>query len=365
MPSALPPTSEREQTDESLRTEREKADLALGEKLAALDETADAVISRARARADQVLQRSRAKIDTTLANHGGPQAESVVKRERHQEDQALVRERQTADDTLREQRAEQLAVLATERQETDKDLLSERARADDALASRDEFLAIVTHDLRNILSGMVGFAALIAEKAGGEQGQSEIAKYAQRIQRSGGRMDRLIGDLVDVASIHAGVLTVNQEPGDPAGVVKEAVETFQPQATSREISLTAEIEADSPSVMFDPPRILQVLTNLLSNALKFTPAGGTVKVRVQTVAEGLRFAVTDTGLGIPADQLERVFERYIQVTPDDRRGLGLGLYISKCIVQGHGGRIWAESQEGQGSSFYVTLPTGAAALPAT
>jgi signal transduction histidine kinase len=107
---------------------------------------------------------------------------------------------------------------------------------------------------------------------------------------------------------------------------------------------------------FDPARMLQVLTNLLSNAIKFTPPGGRVVVRLERIADDLRFAVSDTGVGIPKDNLETVFERFRQVKANDRRGVGLGLYISKCIVQGHGGKIWAESKLGGGSTFCFTLP---------
>ena len=168
-------------------------------------------------------------------------------------------------------------------------------------------------------------------------------------------MSRLIDDLVDIASIEAGVLAVARETADPALVVTEAVDTFQAQAVSSGVSLAAE----SPHALlasFDPARILQVLTNLISNALKFTPRGGQVTVRVERVDEEIRFSVSDTGEGISADHLDAVFERYHQLRKNDRRGMGLGLYISKCIIQGHGGRIWAESSVGRGSTFSFTLP---------
>ncbi|HEX6275439.1 MAG TPA: ATP-binding protein, partial [Polyangiaceae bacterium] len=111
-----------------------------------------------------------------------------------------------------------------------------------------------------------------------------------------------------------------------------------------------------PAVSFDPARVLQVLVNLLSNAIKFTPPNGRVVVGVECIGEELRFKVSDTGEGIPLAKLEAIFERFVQVTEKDRRGVGLGLYISKCIVQGHGGRIWAESTLGTGSTFCFTLP---------
>jgi signal transduction histidine kinase len=358
-PEDKQPSPEREQTDESLRAEREKADDALGQRVADIEETADAVISKARARADQVLAAARAKTDrqTSASN---AQSSERIDRKRALEDEKVREERADADEAVRVQRAEHIALLSTERDETDKDLLSERARSDDAVATRDEFLAIVSHDLRNMLGTMVGFAALITKAVSQENHAEQVLMHAQRIQRSGARMNRLIGDLVDVASIDAGVLAVTRELGDPAQVVTEAVDTFQAHAAASGVSIVAEIETPPSLAAFDAARILQVLTNILSNAIKFTPRNGKVVVRVEDVGNELRFAVSDTGEGIPSGKLEAIFERFLQVK-DDRRGVGLGLYISKCIVRGHGGRIWAESTLGEGSTIYFTLPVQAVA----
>lgn len=350
-------SSERQQTDESLRVEREKADQALGDELAATDETADAVIGRARARADAVLAAARAKTDRRSSHAPGapfPQ----IQRERALEDRVLEQERAGADEILRVERAEHVALLALERDETDKDLLSERSRSDDALATRDEFLGIVSHDLRNLLNVIGLNAHLISEKVLQDNHTEQVCKYAQRIERAGARMDRLIGDLLDVSGIEAGALSVTPQDVDPSEVVAEAVNTFQAQAAAAGISLVAEIVPSSLRVAFDPARILQVLVNLVSNALKFTPANGKVVVHVERIGDQICFAVRDTGAGIPADKLEAVFGRFVQVTKNDRRGVGLGLYISRCIVQGHGGRIWAESKLGAGSAFHFTLPVG-------
>jgi signal transduction histidine kinase len=348
-------TPEREQTDESLRVEREKADADLGEKQAAIDEAADAIIEKARARADQVLAAARARSDRQVRPLNAPSA-TAIGQERVREDEALRRERAGADETLRAERGGQVPLPSAEREETDKDLSRERARSDVALTARDAFLGIVSHDLRNMLGGMVGFAALIAKGVSPENHDEQVVAYAHRIQRMGARMNRLLGDLVDVASIEAGVLAVSREVGDAALVVNEAVDTFQTQASAKGILLTAEIVPPLPIVSFDPPRILQVLVNLLSNAIKFTPPNGKVVVGVERIADELRFAVKDTGEGIPHEKLEVVFERFLQLAENDRRGVGLGLYISKCIVQGHAGRIWAESRPGEGSTFCFTLP---------
>jgi signal transduction histidine kinase len=363
MTQTPPPNPEREQTDESLRAERDKADLALGEELTAVDDTADAVINKARARADAVLAEARADTDRQTGRVHA-RASGIVAAERSIEDQAVREERADADESLRIERAEQVALLSAERTETDKDLSSERARSDAALATRDAFLGIVSHDLRNILSGMMGFTGMISRDVAREDHVDRILKHTQQIQRSGARMNRLIGDLVDVASIEAGVLAVAREAGDPTHVVAEAVAAFQPQAAAKNVALTADLSPLQSLVTFDPARLLQVLTNLLSNAIKFTPANGKVAVRADRVGDEVVISVSDTGVGIPSDQLEAVFARYAQVTKNDRRGVGLGLYISRSIVHGHGGRIWAESKLGEGSTFRVALPIESATAPA-
>jgi signal transduction histidine kinase len=352
-------TAEREQTDDSLRIEREKADADLGDDQSAIDEAADAIIEQARARADQVLAAARAKSDRQVRPPDA-QYTTAIEKARAREDQALQGERAVADEALRAERAEHVPLPSAERDETDKDLSRERARSDVALTARDAFLGIVSHDLRNMLGAMVGYAALITKSVSQDQQDEQVVAYAKRIQRTGARMNRLLGDLVDVASIEAGVLAVRREVEDAALVVNEAVDTFQTQASAKGVSLTAVIVRPLPSASFDAPRILQVLVNVLSNAIKFTPPNGKVVVNVEGIADELRFAVKDTGQGIPREKLEAVFERFLQLDENDRRGVGLGLYISRCIVQGHGGRIWAESRPGEGSTFCFTLPIQAA-----
>ena len=356
-PQDKPPRSEREQTDRSLRIERGKADQTLEDRSSDIDDTADAVINRARSRADDVLAAARAETDRLAAvSSPGTAIPAILERERVREDELRHEERANADEVLREERAEYVALLAREREETDKDLTHERELSDDALATRDEFLGIVNHDLRNMLTAILGSAALIEKGAMQSDPAETVIAHARRIQRSGARMNRLIGDLVDVASIEAGALAVTREVGDPTTVVTEAVDTFQIQAAAAGVSLAAEIVPPQTLAAFDSARILQVLTNLLSNAIKFTPAPGTIVVRVERLGDEIRFAVRDTGVGIATNKLEVVFVRFLQVTEHDRRGVGLGLYISKAIVQGHGGRIWADSKIGEGSTFCFTLP---------
>lgn len=365
VPKALVP--EREQTDESLRTEREKTDEALDEIVTAIDEYADAIVAKARGRAAEVLAAAKKKSLTRASRL----PEAVTAREVASAAAELAADEAkhapTADapddDTLRAERAAQLALLERERLETDQDLERERERADASVATRDEFLGIVSHDLRNMLQVVTSAAALLAEDP--SPSGDHARALGVRIGRSSVRMDRLIGDLVDVASIEAGVLRVWCDPADPGDVVQEAVENFRARAEASHIALSAQIASAVPTIAMDAARILQVLVNLLSNAFKFTPAGGQVVVRVELDESDVRFSVSDTGQGIPADRLEDVFDRFRQLAPDHRRGLGLGLYISRCIVDGHGGRIWAESEEGKGSTFVFTVPSLPKASPRT
>ncbi len=352
MTDPLLPRSEREQTDESLRLERDSADRVLDDDVSGPDETADAVISRARARADAVLAAARTKTDQAAT----ADQTDALKTSRAIEDRILQVERVSADRVLRRERSEHVALLSQERQATDEDLSHERARSDKALAMRDDFMGIVSHDLLNLLNAMVGISSLIEMEVAQENHVERVVAHARRVQRSGGRMRRLVGDLVDVASIEAGMLAVTRAVGDPAEVVTEAVETFQAQALGSGISLTADIAPGVPSIAFDAARILQVLCNLLSNALKFTPAQGSIVVTLEQVDDDVVCCVSDTGEGIPDDKLEAVFDRFVQLTKNDRRGVGLGLFISKCIVQGHGGRIWVENRAGAGSTFCFSLP---------
>lgn len=351
------PRPERDATDESLRAERKNLDQAIGEQLTEEQEDADEVVEQARDRADAVLDTARDKADDEAAAVAGP---ADLAAQRRVEDDALRDERATADEALAREREEQARVLAAllplERKTTDRHLLSERLRSDESLASRDDYMAMVAHDLRNLLSGIVLDATLVAERAPQSEEGRGVVTGMERIQRYAVRMNRLIGDLVDVVSIDARKLAVDKAPCDVAALLVEAVDTFAAAAADAGIALELEL-ADRPmSAELDHGRMLQVLANLIANALKFTPRGGRVVLSGERADDAIRLTVTDTGVGIPAHLLEDVFERFWQADDHDRRGLGLGLHISRSLVEAHGGRIWAESEPGEGSSFHVVVP---------
>ena len=347
--------TERANTDESLRVEREKTDQALVDRQAAVDENADQTVERARSVADAVLTTARVAADEVPRAGGDERVlpDTALAEQRAAEDDALQGARADADEVLRLQREANVRILAAllplERQKTDRYLLTERARADDAVAHRDDFLGIVTHDLRDLLSGIVMSAALLPDSA------SEPNGTKQRIQRYAARMNRLIGDLTDVASIDAGQLKVVPALADWSALIEEVAAIFTPSAAAQGITLEIALAERSLPMRFDHDRMLQVLANLLANSLKFTPRGGKIRVEAELRANELRCAVHDTGSGIPAHLLEAIFQRFWQRS-NDRRGVGLGLYITRCIVEAHRGRIWAESTQGVGTTLRFSLP---------
>jgi signal transduction histidine kinase len=251
--------------------------------------------------------------------------------------------------------------LPLERESTDRFLRSERMHSDDALVNRDDFLAIVTHDLRDLVGTIVMSAAGIAKSAPqGEDGKKTLAQ-TDRIERCAARMNRLIGDLTDVASIDAGKLAISPSPGDLAIVMTEVEDSFRATASAKGISLHTKV-GGALTAAFDHDRILQVLANLISNSLRFTPAGGKIVIYGEREGANLRLSVVDTGTGIPEGCLDSIFERFSQADRKSRRGgLGLGLYISRCIIEAHGGRILAQSQPGAGTEVSLTLPAHAPA----
>lgn len=352
---------ERASTDQSLRFEREKADLEYAKRQTTIEEAEDASIHKARGKADKDLRTARQREDSKLARSKAPaQTREMFSRERAQEDTALHAERASADAARRDERAERRRALAAllhlERAETDKHLLFERTRADEGLATREQFLEMVSHELFSLLGGIALQADFLLQNAADDAVGKKTATATNFIQRFTARMKRLVGDLVDVTSLDAGKLHVAPVLQDATELVRESVEAFRPSARAQGLSLKAKIREKKLLAKFDHDRVLQVLANLLSNAIKFTPKGGRILIQVEPVAQDVLFSVTDTGSGIPSDHLGAVFERYWQAHSKDQRGLGLGLYISKGIVEAHGGRIWVESQLGTGSTFSFTLP---------
>lgn len=363
------PELEREATDQSLCDERLKTDEELAKRRADIDEAADAIIDRARDRADRILKKARTKADQTLERFDDQTVQrGVIDDERAREDEVTREERSMADAALASERTARrralAALLALEREQTDDHLLLERDRADQSIASRDDFLGMVSHDLRNLLGGMALSAVSLMNIPSEGDVKAAIAANAQRIQRFTARMNRLVGDLLDVVSIEAGRLAVVPKQQNATDLVRETLDAFQALAASKQISIRTEVRAGALLAKYDQERILQVLANLVGNAIKFSRKGGRIDITVEPVDHDVRFGVVDTGPGIREQDFGAVFERFWTTARRDGSGFGLGLYISKCIVEAHGGKIWVEGNPNHGSSFYFTLPGSAGVDPA-
>ncbi|HEY6098052.1 MAG TPA: GAF domain-containing protein [Anaeromyxobacter sp.] len=232
--------------------------------------------------------------------------------------------------------------------------LFERARREALL--REHVLAVVSHDLRNPLASALMAAATIEATAAGLPQRADLLRATQAIRRAARRMERLIADLVDAAVIQSGRLSVSPQPHAPGELVREAVDSMQPLARERGLALGTSVAPDLPRVLADRDRILQVLGNILSNAVDVTPSGGRVDVRADAGEGAVRFSISDTGPGLAAEEAEHVFEAYRRGSAPGYKGTGLGLAIARGIVAAHGGRIGLDTVAGGGATFWFTLP---------
>jgi len=264
---------EREMTDASLREEREKADREITASRVAIEKDADAVIEHARENADAVLVAAREKSDEKADGTVPHVMQAAIADDREAEDIALHEERAAADRSVRREREARtcmlLSLLPIERDATDQYLLTERARSDDALATRDDFLGMVSHDLRDLLNGILMSSQFLAQKLEKYSDSEQLLVETARIQRFGKRMNRLIGDLVDVASIDAGKLAMQTVQGDVAFLVGEAVDAFQVAASAKGVSLEVQDVQESclaDSIMIACCRYSPTLSQIRSSS---------------------------------------------------------------------------------------------------
>jgi signal transduction histidine kinase len=230
---------------------------------------------------------------------------------------------------------------------------NERLRESDRL--KDEFVALISHDLRTPLTSIMGYLELALDD---EELGEEPRTYLDVVQRNSERLLRLVNDLLFVARLEAGELDLHSSEVDLGACVRQAVEEARPRAAAKSIELGAEVQS-VPELRADRGRMFQLLDNLISNAIKFTPEGGRIEVRLTQRDSRLRLEVSDTGIGIAQEELSRLFERFFRATTATERhipGTGLGLYIAGAIVGAHGGEIDVESTPGQGTTFCVEFP---------
>jgi PAS domain S-box-containing protein len=250
-------------------------------------------------------------------------------------------------------------ALALDRARLYEEAVAARDLAQRATLLRDEFLSIVAHDLGSPLSVIGLWAKMIGDAVRttppAEAGIDVARKGAEKIARGVDRISVLLHDLSDVSSIDSGHLSMKRQPGDVRSIVTDTVELLAPLCAAKGLS----IRGSAPSLLLpcDSGRLQQVLGNLVGNAIKFTPKGGRIEVDAAPTPTDVPFSVIDTGPGIPDQARAHVFDRYWRgKTRDLTAGIGLGLFISKGIVEAHGGKIWVDAAEGGGSKFCFTLP---------
>lgn len=364
---------ERKQTDESLTVERGKTDESLQSGRGDVQGNTDQTISKSRNVADQDrIQRRNAldlkKVAVDGINHAP-------------EDEAIEKERTNMDTLLQRERSEKEKLLDKalhqERKDTDKNLDHERLKTDSeveksaellsaesaahaetksALNSHEEFLAIVSHDLKNPIGAIVSSAEILLDSDSASEISETSKTLIELIKRNAEISLRLISDILDMERIVEGKLQLQLSKNRIDDLIRESAESYAHVASAKKILLTTLPSNCSDYVLFDKDRIGQVLSNLIGNALKFTPSGGAVAIEAQDAEKEIIISVSDTGPGIPADQTDRIFERFAQTGRKQHGGLGLGLFISKKLIESHQGKLWVTSQVGLGSTFWFTLP---------
>lgn len=228
----------------------------------------------------------------------------------------------------------------------------------EASAAKSKFLANMSHELRTPLNAILGFAELLIDEPQGDYEADRRKQFLEQIYKSGKHLLDLINDILDLAKVEAGQMDLRRLAFSLRGVVRSAIDTVQPLAAAKKLSLIVEQTADT-ALFADQGKVSQMLLNLLSNAIKFTPEGGRITVAVAELDNEVRLSVADTGIGITAADQEKLFVEFQQVgerPSGEQQGTGLGLALTRRLAELHGGRVWVESEPGAGSRFYVALP---------
>jgi signal transduction histidine kinase len=237
-------------------------------------------------------------------------------------------------------------------------LVQMNARLSELDRMKDTFLSMITHELRTPMTAMIGLAENLEAGVYGPLNEPQT-ETLHKIIESGGRLRQLVNDLLDLSKMEAGMMRLQREPLDPRTLVEAVIHQLESFAEVGGVKLLNRVGYDLPEVDCDGQRVEQVLTNLLSNALKFTPPAGTVTINATTQEQFVVFTVADTGCGIAPEAQAHIFDKFIQLHPnrDDRtKGTGLGLAIVRHLVELHGGTVSVESEVGQGSRFSFSLP---------
>lgn len=239
------------------------------------------------------------------------------------------------------------------------DLTKALTAADAASKAKSEFLAAMSHELRTPLNAVIGFSEVMANEVFGSLGNPRYQEYAESIRRSGTHLLGLINDVLDMSRISSGELTLSREDIRVADLISEAVGVITLQAEANDVMLIEDVEPWLPPLRLDRRRMRQVLVNLLTNAVKFTPAEGTVRVCVHRRGENIAIEITDSGIGMSAHEIPRALEHFSQVDGSLSRkyeGAGLGLPLAKHLTELHGGWLELKSEPGVGTTATVILP---------
>jgi signal transduction histidine kinase len=260
--------------------------------------------------------------------------------------------------------ASQLALALTRErlhrreQESAASLLEQNERLRELDELKNRFVSSASHELRTPLAAIVGYLELVL---GGEAGEltDQQKEFLEIIDRNCDRLNKLVDDILFMGRVDSDRLTLEPQPVDLAGLAGTEVESMRAAAERKAVGIALDAPQDVPALEGDPTRLTQLLDNLISNAVKFTPEGGTVTVAVSADPDAVSVAVHDTGVGIPADELQRIFERFFRASTAASSGVsgtGIGLAIVQSIAEAHGGSVAAESEVGAGTTFTVTLP---------
>ena len=357
----------RGKTDQSLEEEREKTDEYLQDTLHKVEQKTSRKVRSIRQSTDEAVERHREEVDREKEDQSAtPIDEHLLMHEREMVDQIQAREREEEDRARTEERDQKQliadALLEQERKKTDSNLLEERVHADEQLITRDQFVTIVSHDLKNPVAAIAISARLIKRDLSTDTADlRNVFKHVGVIAESAASMSRMINDLLDVERIAQGKLTIAPKKMEVGALLRECVELFTPLIDSKSFTVTIDVGHEPIFAHLDHDRILEVLSNLIGNSLKFSSQGGIIVISARQQGTEVEISVSDNGPGIPKPLQGHIFERFSQLKMAEHNGLGLGLFIAKWIVEAHHGRIWVTSEQGKGSTFSFTLPASASA----
>jgi signal transduction histidine kinase len=375
--------SSRAETDKSLSDERTKTDSHLERRHKDVEGQTTEAIEGDRRIADEHRALERAARDrhvTEGQERTTKGDESLVMAEREQSDNAIRKERALQDSNLqRERREKQLlveALLFTERQRTDDNLSHERECVDRAsqhalrhladeqarhtstreeLSDRELALGIICHDLKNqSVAISIGAQLLRRQLSKDSWDRADLLRQVSAVEDNAAFMSRMVDSLLDIERFAHGKVTLSLKPADLCVLLQDTAKLFSPVALNKSCTLDTDLCPEPLWVSVDHDRLLQAVSNLVGNAIKFTPSGGTISLAVKQDQTRVTVSITDTGPGIAEQDRLKLFRKFSQLKKAEA-GLGLGLYIAKSIVEAHGGAIWVDSTVGQGSSFRFTL----------